>query len=61
MQAFKTACLILVATATVATEVQPSAAMVIYPWCANYGGGGKGGIRRRQLWIRLLSSVPGDA
>jgi hypothetical protein len=24
-------------------NIQPSAAMVIYPWCANYGGGGKGG------------------
>jgi hypothetical protein len=43
MQVFKTACFVLVAMAlTVATEVRPSAAMVIYPWCADYGGGGKG-------------------
>ena len=44
MQVFKTTCFILAVIAlTLATEVQPSAAMVIYPWCANYGGGGKGG------------------
>ena len=28
---------------TVVASTRPSAAMVIYPWCANYGGGGKGG------------------
>ena len=28
---------------TLAASTRPSAAMVIYPWCANYGGGGKGG------------------
>ena len=44
MQVVKAACFVLVAMVlTVATEVRPSAAMVIYPWCADYGGGGKGG------------------
>ena len=28
---------------TLAASARPSTAMVIYPWCANYGGGGKGG------------------
>ena len=28
---------------TLATITQPSAAMVLYPWCANYGGGRGGG------------------
>jgi hypothetical protein len=34
----------LVATAMLAGAAQPSAAMVIYPWCANYAGrAGTGG------------------
>jgi hypothetical protein len=28
---------------TVASGPNPSSAAVIYPWCANYGGTGKGG------------------
>jgi hypothetical protein len=28
---------------TLAASARPSAAMVIYPWCANYGGRGGGG------------------
>ena len=28
---------------TLAASIWPSAAMVIYPWCANYGGGGRSG------------------
>jgi hypothetical protein len=44
MQVNKTTGFILVAAAlTIAAGVRPSAAMVIYPWCANYGGAGKGG------------------
>jgi hypothetical protein len=36
----KTMSFIAVAVLTLAADIQPSAAMVIYPWCANYGGGG---------------------
>lgn len=44
MQVNKTTGFILVAAALmIAAGVRPSAAMVIYPWCANYGGAGKGG------------------
>ena len=43
LRVLKTASLIVVAVLTFAASIQPSAAMVIYPWCANYGGGGKGG------------------
>ena len=44
MRVLKTASLILLAVLTLVVSIQPSAAMVIYPWCANYGGGGgKGG------------------
>ena len=28
---------------TLAASIWPSAAMVIYPWCANYGGGARSG------------------
>ena len=35
--------LIIVAGLVLVASVQPSNAMVIYPWCANYGGSGKGG------------------
>ena len=27
------------------TSTRPSAAMVIYPWCVNYGGGREGGAQ----------------
>ena len=44
MRVLKTASLILLAVLTLVVSIQPSAAAVIYPWCANYGGGsGKGG------------------
>jgi hypothetical protein len=43
MQVFRTACVIFLATTlTLATEVQPSRAMVIYPWCADYGAAARG-------------------
>ena len=28
---------------TLAASTRPSAAVIIYPWCANYGGGRSGG------------------
>jgi hypothetical protein len=43
MRVLKTASLILLAVLTLVVSIQPSAAAVIYPWCANYGGPGKGG------------------
>ena len=45
---------------TLAASTRPSAAMVIYPWCANYGGGGKGGVRSQQLRVHLLPAMYGD-
>ncbi len=43
MRVIKIANLVLLVGLTVAASVRPGAAMVIYPWCANYGGAGKGG------------------
>ena len=43
MRILTAASLIVAAGLMLAASVQPGAAMVIYPWCANYGGGGKGG------------------
>ena len=44
MRVLKTASLLVLALLTLVVSIQPSAAMVIYPCCANYGGGGgKGG------------------
>ena len=43
MRVLTAASLIVVAGLTLTASIQPSAAMVIYPWCANYGGSGKGG------------------
>ena len=42
MRVLKTASLIVAAALTLAVSIQPSAAMVIYPWCANYGGSWNG-------------------
>jgi Protein of unknown function (DUF3551) len=33
---------LIVAIVLAFADVRPVAAMVIYPWCANYGGGGRG-------------------
>ena len=43
MRALKAAIFIIAIVLISASGTRPSAAMVIYPWCANYGGGGKGG------------------
>ena len=43
MRVLKKMTLIVVAVLTLAADIRPGAAMVIYPWCANYGGPGKGG------------------
>jgi hypothetical protein len=42
MQILKMASVIALLAVTVGASVRPSAAMVIYPWCANYGGAGRG-------------------
>ena len=43
MRVLKKMTLIVVAVLTLAADIRPGAATVIYPWCANYGGPGKGG------------------
>jgi hypothetical protein len=43
MRVLQKVSLIVVAVLTLAAGIRPGAAMVIYPWCANYGGTGKGG------------------
>jgi len=42
MRVLKAASFIVVIVLTLA-GAQQAAAMVIYPWCANYGGSGRGG------------------
>jgi hypothetical protein len=42
MRSLKIAGLISLVVLTVAASVRPSAAMVIYPWSANYGGSWNG-------------------
>ena len=51
--------LALFATATVAfaASAKPGAAMVIYPWCAEYGGRSFGSD---ELRIRDVQTMPGD-
>jgi len=51
--------LALLATATVAfaASAKPGAAMVIYPWCAEYGGRSFGSD---ELRIRDVQTMPGD-
>lgn len=44
MQVTKMTCIILAGMAlSIGIGSGPSAAMVIYPWCADYGGAGRGG------------------
>jgi hypothetical protein len=43
MQILKMASVIALLAVTVGASVHPSAAAIIYPWCANYGGAGRGG------------------
>ena len=43
MRTLKMASFIALLAVIVAASVRPGAAMIIYPWCANYGGAGKGG------------------
>jgi Protein of unknown function (DUF3551) len=43
MRIFRIAGLTAVIVVALAASAGPSEAMVIYPWCANYGGGRSGG------------------
>ena len=43
MRILKMASLIALVALIVVASARPSAAVVIYPWCANYGGAGRGG------------------
>ena len=43
MRILKMAGFIALVALTVVASVRLSTAMVIYPWCANYGGAGRGG------------------
>src|SRR5262245_60509411 len=43
MRTFNVTGLAAVIVVALAASTGPSAAMVIYPWCANYGGGRSGG------------------
>jgi hypothetical protein len=57
MRVFKTASVIVLVMLTLVMSIQPSAAMVIYPWCANYGGGGRGDTEPAVAGPRPSSNV----
>ena len=42
---------------TLAASTRPSAAVIIYPWCANYGGGRSG---RPKLRVRIAGAMRVD-
>jgi Protein of unknown function (DUF3551) len=43
MRVLKAAGFVIAIVLTLAASAPPSAAVIIYPWCANYGGAGRGG------------------
>jgi hypothetical protein len=43
MRILPTALFVTTIAVALVASAQPSAAVVIYPWCANYGGSGPGG------------------
>ena len=43
---------------TLAESTRPSAAVIIYPWCANYGGGSE--WRRPKLRVRIAGAMRVD-
>ena len=45
MRIFHVAGLVAATVVTLAASVRPSAAVIIYPWCANFGGGRSGGAK----------------
>ena len=45
MRIFHVAGLVAVTVVTLAASARPSAAVIIYPWCANFGGGRSGGAQ----------------
>ena len=45
MRIFHVAGLVAATVITLAASARPSAAVIIYPWCANFGGGRSGGAQ----------------